>query len=342
MSDKKPTIREVAQRAGVSIGTASRVLNGSTNVGVEIRRRVESAIGDLNFEPSVAAQSMKGGATHSIGLVLRDIINSDFAELVRSAQQTLLDNGYTLLLACHAGDRQREVDIIRAFRQRRIDGVIIGTYSDQDTEIAALWSALGVPIVLYDQEYPATSDSIQISHEAVTAEATRHLLGLGHRRIAFVCGPTVTYPGRARRAGYVSALSTAGIPFDPTLVSAATFDGKLTFGEVTRLLTMHPRPTAVLLGGIEMLAGAVRAIRAKGLSIPQDISLVGVGQGDLASLMTPPVTNIRWNSYELGAQLARLLLDRLRGEKFEHPRRHICEAELIVRGSTAAVDETVH
>lgn len=319
----------------MSLGTTSRVINGSANVGIEIRRRVQRAIEELGFEPNAVAQSMRGGPTRSIGLVLRDIVNSDFAGLVRSAQRSFQDAGYTLLLACHGGDRNREVDVIRAFSKRRVDGVIVGTYSDEDSEIADLWSALGIPIVLYDQERPDHADSVRVSHDSVTAEATRHLLGLGHRRIGFITGPPITYPARSRLAGYRNAFAGFNVEVSQDNISTESFDGSLTFSEVSRLLDQDSPPTAVLLGGIEMLPGAIKAIRAKGLSIPDDVSLIGIGESDLSALTTPPITTIRWNSLEIGYQMARLMLDRLSGEKIARPRRLMCEAELVMRGSTA-------
>lgn len=346
---KKPTIRDVALRAGVSLGTASRVINGSENVGVDIRRRVERAIEDLGFEPNTAAQSIRGGSTRSIGLVLRDIVNSDFADLVRSVQRTLQDAGYTLLLACHGGDRKRELDIIQAFTKRRVDGVIVGTYSDEDKRLAAQWSGLGVPIVLYDQERPEEADAVLISHHSVMADATKHLLMLGHRRIAFITGQPITYPARSRLSGFLAGLAAFHVQPVDELVSTSDFAGNVTFGEVTRLLEIEPRPTAILLGGIEMLPGAIKAIRAKGLSIPDDISLIGLGESDLSALTTPPISIVRWDAASVGHELARLLLDRLNGLPTSPRRRLMYEAELVVRGSCAPpktityrIDEPVH
>lgn len=332
---RKPTIRDVATRAGVSVGTTSRVINGLTNVGPEIRRRVQQAIDELGFEPNAVAQSMRGGPTRSIGLVLRDIVNSNFAGMVRSTQQSFQDAGYTLLLACHGGDRKRELDIIRTFRKRRVDGVIVGTYSDEDSEVADCWSALGIPIVLYDQEKPDQADSVRISHASAIAEATRHLLGLGHKRIGFLTGPLVTYPARSRLAGFRRAFADFCLDVPERYISTESFDGTLTFGEVTRLLELEDPPTALLLGGIEMLPGAIKAIRARGLTIPRDVSLVGIGESDLSVLTTPPITTIRWNSLEIGYQMARLMLERLRGDVIARPRRLMCEAELVLRESTA-------
>lgn len=344
---KKPTIRDVARTAGVSLGTASRVINGSTNVGADIRRQVERAIEELAFEPNAAAQSIRGGSTRSIGLVLRDIVNSDFAGLVRAVQRTLQDAGYTLLLACHGGDRDREVDIIQAFSKHRVDGVIVGTYSDEDRLIAALWSGLGVPIVLYDQERPDEADAVRISHHMAMMAATKHLLMLGHRRIAFVTGKPTTYPARSRLSGYLAGLAAFGVPAVEDLISTHDFDGNLTFGEVTRLLEIEPHPTALLLGGIEMLPGAIKAIRTNGLLIPDDISLIGLGESDLSTLTTPPISTVRWNSTEVGRELARLLLDRLAGKAFPPRRLLMYDAELVIRGSctppkVVQVDEPVH
>jgi LacI family transcriptional regulator len=136
-------------------------------------------------------------------------------------------------------------------------------------------------------------------------------------------------------SGYYAALKAFDLPVAEELVSAEDFDGNLTFGEVTRLLDIEPPPSAILLGGIEMLPGAIKAIRAKGLVIPNDISLIGLGDSDLSALTTPPISIVRWNASDIGRELARLLLDRLSGAQLAPRRRLMYEAELVVRGSCA-------
>jgi LacI family transcriptional regulator len=195
-----------------------------------------------------------------------------------------------------------------------------------------------LPIVFHDREPAGLGDAVLADHRAGAFAATQHLVELGHRRIAILTPPSVVRPGRERLEGYRSALQKAGIAVDATLVRALDASTDLAFSEVKSLLAGPQPPTAIITLGTRMIAGVLTAIASSGLSVPSDVSVMGVGDTDLLRLHTPPITSVRWDIAHCGRLAAGLLLDRLAHPDVEHPPRvrHV-PVELVVRSSTAAL-----
>jgi LacI family transcriptional regulator len=332
---RKVTIRDVARAAGVSVGSVSRVLNNSAHVSPDLRFRVEQAVSELGFVPSFFAQGMRGTVTHMIGIIVRDIASPLLARFVRAAQEELEATGYVVLVACHDERKERELDLLRILTKRHVDGLIMTTSSEDDAELVRLRELLRVPVVLYDREIPRTCDSVRIAHKAVTRRALDYLLDLGHRRIALVTGAPLVFPSRARLEAYDEAFAARGLAVDPRFVRARSFSAFNSFAEICGLLDLADRPTALLLGGIDMLAEALRAVHDRGLAVPGDISLIGAGDSALARLATPPVTVVSWDFANLGQASAHLLKERLTGTADMAPRHITFPAELVIRGSCA-------
>lgn len=325
---KKNTIRDVAHVAGVSVGTASRVINGSTNVDPKLRQSVERAILQIGFEPNAAARSIRNGSSKVVGIVISDITLERLAIFARSAQITLETAGYAVFIACHENRREREEEILKFLTSHRVEGLI--RCHSTDLSQAELAAVPKVPTVVYDRDAPDGVDTVRVLHGEGVRRATQLLLELGHRRIALVTGPSQTYPGRSRIEGYREALAAAGISYDASLVSDASFyDG---FLEIAQVVSRKKRPSAIILGGTSMLPDALTAIRTAGLRLPEDISLVAATDSDLARLATPPVTVVRWNSAEVGNACAQVLLKRLQGKAQDHQQVNFLP-ELVVRSS---------
>jgi LacI family transcriptional regulator len=333
---RRVTIKEVAALAEVSLGTASRVINKFPNVSPEIREKVEGAIRTLRYTPDMVAQSMRNGESRTVGILVRNITSPVLAGFVRSAQEALNAEDYTVLLACFEESREREVKFLRTAASRRIDGLIVTTTSETDTELLGMRAAVGIPTVLFDRERPATDDALLIAHEQGITQALDHLFALGHRRIAFLTGSESVYPARARLRGYRRFFESKGLAIDERLVKTSSFDEDGTFIETATVLGLAEPPTAIVLGGISMLAGAMRAINARGLRVPQDVSLVGSGDSELAMLASPPISVVRWDLASIGSTCAVLLLDRLKGRAPPEPRRIVVPTEFVIRGSCAA------
>ena len=332
---ERPTIKHVARKAGVSLGTASRVLNGHKSVSEEMRRRVEQAILDLGYRPDAVAQSMRRGATRTVGIVIRDITVPVLAGFVKSAQDVLQDAGYTLIIAGSEDRRERELDVLSVLSRRRIDGLIMTTASEHDPALLKARQALRIPVVLLDRETPADFDAVLLGHREGTCRAVDHLLDLGHRRIALLSGSEAVRPAAERVLGYQDAFKARGLELDPELNCTRSFTADFGYIETSALLGQDRPPTAIIAGGIAMMAGTLRAIRAHGLEVPRDVSLIAGCDSDLAELATPPVTAVRWSYAEIGKAAAQLVLDRLEHDPDRPTRRVRFATEFVIRQSCA-------
>ena len=335
MGAERVTIQEVAKRAGVSLGTVSRVLNGQKTVGPEIRARVERAICDLGYRPNALAQNMRRGHSRAVGIMLREFTLPVLAGFIKAVQQVLRSAGYSLILAGSDDQREREIELLDALSSRRIDGLILTTSSEADEELLERQEALQIPVVLLDRTVPANCDALLIDHRTVVCRAVEYLLSLGHRRIALLTGSESVRPAAERVLGYRDAFAQAGVELDPDLIRTRSFTTEFGYRETLVLLSRRPPPTAFIAGGIAMLPGVLRAVRERGLRVPDDVSVIGSCDSDLAELGTPPISVLRWDYVRLGRVAAELLLERLEGDRNGPPRRITVEAELIIRGSCA-------
>lgn len=326
------TIRDVAKEARVAIGTASRVLNGHKSVSEEVRKRVLKAVKKLRYEPDRLAQSMRLGVTHTVACVTRDIAISGFGSIVHAAEDVLRDAGYTLIFAVTDERKERELELLRILSQRRVDAIIIATSSEKDKELSRHLLKLGIPLVLLDREFPAELDAVMLDHRRGTKLATEHLLGYGHTEIALLTGFVSTRPGRERLAGFKEAMEAAGHP-NP-VIRTGGFSAEFGFRETSSLLVAKNPPTAIIAGGMAMLAGVLQAIRVRGLQIPGNISVVAGADTELAALATPSVTAIRWSGVEQGRIAVQLLLNRLHGNRTGPVQRVLLSTELIKRESS--------
>jgi LacI family transcriptional regulator len=330
-----PTIRDVALAAKVAVGTVSRVLNGHKSVSKDVRSRVLKAVKKLNYEPDRVAQSMRLGVTRTIACATRDISIPGFGAIVNAAEDVLRSHGYTLLLAMTEDKKERELDLLRVFQQRRVDAIIMTTSSEDDADLMRQIKDLKVPVVLLDRDQPPEVDAVMLDHRRGIRAATEHLLGLGHTQIALLTGSLATRPGRERIAGFKEALAGAGKLAQRSVIRVGGFSSEFGFREASSLLSAAKRPTAIIAGGMGMLAGVLRAIRVHGLSVPEDISVIAGSDTDLAALALPAVTAVRWSGTDEGRMAVQLLLNRLGAGRGGPPQRVMLSTELIIRGSCA-------
>jgi LacI family transcriptional regulator, galactose operon repressor len=336
----KPTIRDVAKSAGVSVGTVSRVLNAHSKVQPGLRAKVQKAIADLGYSPNAIAQSMRSRATHTVGCVIREINISALAAFVAAAHDVLDEAGYSLVLSNSEGRRERERGLLERLSRRQMDGIMIGPYSPLTGEFDAFLQGLGVPIVLVDRDQPAWADAVMTDHAQGIRAATEHLLGLGHRAISLITGDSSLYPARERLRGFREAFRAAGIKHDPSLVHSTSFLASAGFRITSSMLASKDRPTAIIAGGIGMLSGVLQAIKVRGLRIPADISVIGSGTSELADLHTPPIALQCWDQAEVGRIAANLLLDRILGQAGSEPRHVLVPNAFVLRESVGPVRRT--
>ncbi|RAI01742.1 LacI family transcriptional regulator [Acuticoccus sediminis] len=328
-----PTIKDVAQAAGVSIGTASRVINKKATVRPEIRNAVLSAIDRLNYRPNAVAQSMRRQSTQLVGCIIREINIPALAAFVRATHDVLDQAGYSLVISNSEGIREREIELIDRLGRLQTDGVILGPYSPIDAQFEKVLHDFGGPIVLVDRDKPDWADAVMADHAGSIEAATTRLINLGHRRICLITGRPDLFPAGERVRGYRNAFARAGLPVDEAYVRTTGFLANEGFRHSSSILGGKDAPTAIIAGGIDMLAGVLRAVRVRGLSIPQDISVIGSGESELAELHSPPISIQRWDQAEVGRTAAHLLLRRISGDRTSPPEHVLLPAEFVERGS---------
>lgn len=331
----RPTLRDVAAAAGVSIGSASRVLNANTSVASAIRQKVERAIEELGYEPNALARSMRVGSTRTVGVAVRDITIPIFADFVQGIQESLDDLNYSLLIACSKDQIERELSIVRVFGQRKIDGLIMTTSSEDDRELVEARRSLGAPIIFMDRAVVGDYSSVLISHRAGTREAVEHLLDLGHRNIGLITGASSLLPGRERTLGYCDAFAARGLTPPMEFVRAEGFQPEICFSHAMELMSRKPRATAIIAGGFSVLAEVLRAARLSALSIPRDISVIAGANSEFSQLFNPPISAISFDMKAIGKAAVSLLVNRLTGIS-AGPKDLTFPAELSIRNSCAA------
>lgn len=311
---KRASMREVADLADVAISSVSRVLSGHPDVSAEMRDRVLAAVAELDYEPDFLAQSLRRGATLSVGYVVGDISNPLIATITLGAEAALRSAGYSMLLMNSENEPELDAAHIRFFQARRVDGMILSLASDRAQSTIDAIAQVDVPVVLIDRDLPAElrASIVRNDHRTGMRSAVDHLLDLGHRRIALITGGLDLWPVRERLAGMAAAVTARGVP-DETVSLIGSLSAEHGEASTEQLLTMVPRPTAIIAGGNQVLAGCVRALVRHGTRIPEDVSLVTCDEVDLSELHAPPIASVSRDTLQLGRVAAELLLERVSG-----------------------------
>lgn len=309
---RRATIHDVARYAGVSPATVSRVLNHSSHpVSEQGRRCVLAAARKLAYIPNLLARSLLTQETAAIGVLIPDVSNPYYAEVLRGIEDAVVPAGRTVIL-CNT-DRQPEKQrlYLRALMERRVDGIIVagGTFGRADTAI----TGRHLPVVIIGR-HRARLPSVRIDNVAAAVMATAHLLGLGHRRIACLAGPSVSLTAADRVEGYRRALQAAGVAPTPDLVIEAGFTPAGALAAVRRLLALDPPPTAIVASNDQVAIGAIRALHEAGVWVPEDVSVMGFDDTPLASYTMPSLTTVAVPTHGLGRTAVELLDSLMRGK----------------------------
>ena len=324
-------MQQVAERAGVALSSVSRVVSGHPDVSKVMRNRVLDAVAALGYEPDLLAQSLRRGATMTVGFVVGNIANPLFASIALGAELRLRNAGYTMLLANSIDDPSLDATHIRLFAQRRVDGLMLSITDESDPEMRRALLRAHRPTVLVDRDLPELHASAVLTDNAGGIErAAATLIALGHRRIALVNGNPRVRPARERANGLRRACRRAAG------VSALVRPGAFTteHGEqATRALLGEARPpTAIIAGSNLILVGVLRALRRAGCSVPGDVSVVTCDDVLLLDLVQPPLATISRNHQEMGDVAAELLLELIAGGE---PRTIVLPTEFTPRDSVA-------
>lgn len=313
VEDERASMREVAERANVAISSVSRVLSDHPDVSERMRKNVLAAVEELDYEPDFLAQSLRRGQTLSVGFVLADISNPLLAEIVLGAETELRSNGYSLLLMNSENERERDVGSVRFFQTRRVDGMLLSITGESDPALARALRSVKVPIVLVDRKVdPAIgASSVHNDHATGMADAVRHLIEVGHRRIALIAGSRDVLPGREREEALRATVSESNIAVDIT-VANGTFSRDHGRTATSNLLDHDSPPTAIVCGSNQVLVGCLEVMHARGIHVGRDVSVVTCDDIPASLLYQPPIASISRDTVGLGRAAAALLLRRLR------------------------------
>jgi LacI family transcriptional regulator len=332
------TIKEVARRARVSVGTVSNILSGTSAVSSELRERVERAIAELNYHPNHIARSLKSRRSHTLAILVSDITNPFFPLVVRGAEDAARKGGYSLTIFNTDDNLEREREVFSLLRMRRVDGilVVVTPESGQGKHIPETIES-GIPVVCLDRVPENTRvDSVLVDNVKGARICVRHLTGMGHRRIAVISGPRKLQTARDRVAGYRDALREAGIPFESALLREGDFRFESGYRLAKDLCLLHPRPTAIFALNCLMGMGAYKAIQELSLEMPGEMALAVFDDVPGNDLLRPQVTVVSQPAYELGHRATNLLMERVgRTASDEGPATLLLEPELKIGQSTA-------
>jgi LacI family transcriptional regulator len=328
------SIFDVAQRAGVSTSTVSRVLNGNNRVDPQLAAKVTRAVKELNYYPNRVARSLRLRHNRVWALVISDIRTGPFfADLVRGVEDGAHQAGYPMFLCNADEDPAKESGYLQLAIAENVAGVIL-TPSGPATDLRPLLDA-GIPVVLADRRLPGhQADTVVTDNVADAAQAVEHLLSNGYGRIACITGPLATATASERLKGYRLALQQAGSPLDERLVRSSNLREEGGYQAMRELVAQRPRPDAVFVGNNRMTAGALQAIEEASLAVPAEMAVVGYDEIPWAPLLRTALTTVSQPAYEIGHESARLLLSRLDG--YSGPARTVVlPTSLNVRASSA-------
>ena len=337
MSPSNTTIRDVARLSGVSPMTVSRVINDSERVSPGTRRRVEQAIAELGYVPSRLARGLSRQRTGTLSVIVPDVANPFFTAVVRAAEEVARRADYHVILCDTRADLTVERDVIEELIAHRVEGVVIAPVSDRSATHLRRLAEFGVPFVLVDRSIPGVDSDVILGDSSGGARRLiEHLISLGHRRIGFIVESGDVSTARDRRTGYEAALNAAGIALDPALVVNASADPSGGLAGMNRLLGLEERPTAVFTVNNLAAVGAIEAVRAAGLEVPDDVALVCFDDIEYASRLYPFLTAMEQPAQTFGTLGTQLLLERIEGRGPQRRHEVVLPGEFIIRKSCGA------
>ncbi|MGH9653945.1 MAG: LacI family DNA-binding transcriptional regulator [Bryobacteraceae bacterium] len=329
------TIKEVAELAGVSLGTASNVIRGDRRVGKARAERVLAAVKQLDYHPNEVARSLKAKQTRMLGLLVPDITNPFFSDVIRGADDAGLERGYLLFTANSDEQVEREKLFVAALRSRRVDGILLAATASKSEAHLESVAAAGFPIVCLDRMAPGLAvDGVLADNVRGAQECVRHLVRAGHRKIAIVTGALELQIADERLTGYRAALEEAGIPVSGDLIMEGSFREEAGYRLGKDLLLRRDRPSAIFTSNGVMMLGLLLALDEMGVRCPEDIALATFDDLPFAHSFHPHLTAVAQPGKSIGYQGASLLLDRIEGRRSGDPVTIRIPPELKIREST--------
>jgi len=334
------TMKRIAGELGVSITTVSKVLNNRDDIGHATRARVLAKVAELGYQPNAVARSLTLRRTHTLGVVIPDLMHSFFVEIVAGLEASASARGYGLLLCSSNEDPAKERQELEMLRQRQVDGIVLGSANASgNTDLLQRLTSLGIGLVMIDRDdHPdVRCDRVVTDDEEVGRLATTHLIEQGRRAIAHIAGTSVVHAKR-RADGYRAALKAKGLKPKPEWIVRGGFKEADGYKAMKKLLAMKPRVDAVFAANDPSAIGAMKAIWDARLRVPEDIAVVGAGDIALGDLLRVSLSTVSWSREDQGKSAAELLLrridDELDGGEPLGPQRVVIPPKLVVRRSS--------
>jgi LacI family transcriptional regulator len=326
------TMADVAREAGVSIMTVSRVVNDKGEISSGTRRRVLDVIERLGYRPSGIARGLATKRTGTLGLVVPDIANPFFSDMVRGVEDQAYARGYNVFLCNTEEDPDRELTILESLEEKRVDGLLLASSRLENGELRSALAHFPAVVLINRRLFDDGVGVVLVDDEAAARMATRHLLRSGHEAIGFLAGPRASRSGGLRLDGYRAVLAEAGQDRNPAWVRHCPSDVEGGREMGIDLLSDHPELTSLLCYNDLVAVGALQAAVDVGRDVPGDLRIVGFDDIPLAALVTPPLTTCRGPRYDLGVEATTMLFDRIQGVT-EGRNEIVLQPELVVRAS---------
>ncbi|MCB0064628.1 MAG: LacI family DNA-binding transcriptional regulator [Caldilineaceae bacterium] len=330
--DGPVTIIDVAQRAGVSYATVSRVINNEAYVKAETRQRVQEALAELGYVANRQARSLRGGRTYTIGLLVRDLGTGYIGEIIRGIDRELGERQYDLLLYTTHGRGRCESDYVATLTRGIVDGLLLVLPRTPEEYLAELRKSHFPHVLIDHQGIDQTGPAVGATNWQGGYDATAYLAGLGHQRIGLITGDLSLRCAVDRHAGYCAALRDCGLPDDPALVVEGDFTQSTGYQKAKELLCLHTPPSAIFASNDVMAFGVMEAARERGLRIPEDLSIVGFDDIPQASSLHPALTTVRQPLEEMGRVATQMLFSYLADPNRIDERTEL-STQLVVRHS---------
>ncbi|MGI9860388.1 LacI family DNA-binding transcriptional regulator [Moorella naiadis] len=331
-----PTIKDVAEQAGVSTATVSRVLNGD-KVKEETEKRVLAAIATLGYRPNQIARSLKTQKTQTIGFVVPDF-GPFFMQVAQMVEDILNGYGYSLIVCNSKENLAREQDRVKMLAQKQVDGLLVVPTSDTADHLVEIQEE-GTPVVLVDRMVKyMEADCVLVDNVNGAYQAVEHLVTKGYRRIGLINGRLEVTTGEERYRGYLRVFEDYNLPVDESLIRSGDFSTESGYALMKDLLALPTPPPAVFVANYYMTIGAMLAVNEMGIEVPRDLALVGFDDMELTRLANPPLTAVVQPMQEMGEKAARLIYQRVSGDNTGFPQMYRLKPELVVRHSTCVVN----
>lgn len=332
------SLKQVADHAKVSTATVSRVINDDLKVSIKTRLKVQRAIEELNYQPNRSAQRLRstGGKAKLLGLIVPDIQNPFYVDVIRGVEEYAYQNDYAVMIGNFSQNEKKEKLYLGILKSENVDGFIIAPTNDKNIEDLI---KIGFPLVCIDRSLTnIDADVVKVDNEEGSYLAIKHLLGLGHTEIGFISGSLKIPTYVERLKGYKKALSEADIKFDKNLIFEKGLDYQSGVQSMTHILDLEKRPSAVFATNNLLALGALETIHKRKVKIPNELSFVGFDDMYWAMSLNPPLTAVRQPGMEIGRSAAKLLLQRIL-----EPKRPIVnltfKTELMIRNSTSIIEK---